>query len=124
PLPHQRIAVYEHLLREESLRFLLADDAGAGKTIMAGLYIREMINRGRLSRVLICCPAGLIFNWQRELRFFFELDFTILRGAQFKDQNPVAGSEQSLFVISVDTATSANVQDKLCSDVTPPFDLV
>jgi superfamily II DNA or RNA helicase/DNA-binding XRE family transcriptional regulator len=124
PLPHQRIAVYEHLLREESLRFLLADDAGAGKTIMAGLYIREMINRGRLSRVLICCPAGLVFNWQRELRFFFELDFAILKGAQFKDQNPVAGSEQSLFVISVDTATSPNVQEKLCSESTPPFELV
>jgi len=110
PLPHQRIAVYDHLLREDNLRFLLADDAGAGKTIMAGLYIREMINRGRLARVLICCPAGLVYNWQRELKFFFELDFTILKGSHFKDQNPVANPAQSLFVISVDTATSANLQ--------------
>src|SRR4030043_1633289 len=59
PLPHQRIAVYEYLLPQNPLRFLLADDAGAGKTIMAGLYIREMINRGRISRVIIFCPAGL-----------------------------------------------------------------
>ena len=59
PLPHQRIAVYEHMLPQNPLHYLLADDAGAGKTIMTGLYIREMVNRGRLSRVLICCPAGL-----------------------------------------------------------------
>lgn len=124
PLPHQRIAVYEHLLTEDTLRFLLADDAGAGKTIMAGLYIREMINRGRLARVLICCPAGLVFNWQRELRFFFELDFTILKGAHFRDGNPIEGTDQSMFVISIDTATSSNVQEKLLSESATPFDLV
>ncbi|HEY7495673.1 MAG TPA: helix-turn-helix domain-containing protein, partial [Candidatus Tectomicrobia bacterium] len=84
PLPHQRIAVYEHLMHQLPLRFLLADDAGAGKTIMAGLYILEMLNRGRIKRVLICCPAGLVFNWQRELRFFFELNFTILRGTDIR----------------------------------------
>jgi len=66
PLPHQRIAVYEYLLPQNPLRFLLADDAGAGKTIMTGLYIREMINRGRISRVIIFCPAGLTWNWRRE----------------------------------------------------------
>jgi transcriptional regulator with XRE-family HTH domain len=48
PLPHQRIAVYEHMLPQNPMRFFLADDAGAGKTIMTGLYIREMVNRGRL----------------------------------------------------------------------------
>ncbi|HEY8899230.1 MAG TPA: helicase-related protein [Chthoniobacterales bacterium] len=124
PLPHQRIAVYEHLLTEDTLRFLLADDAGAGKTIMAGLYIREMINRGRLARVLICCPAGLVFNWQRELRFFFELDFTILKGTHFKGDNPIQHTNRSLFVISIDTATSPNVQEKLLSSEVAPFDLV
>ena len=80
PLPHQRVAVYEQMLPQNPLRFLLADDAGAGKTVMTGLYIREMINRGRLRRVIICCPAGLTWNWQRELRNFFDLDFRILRG--------------------------------------------
>ena len=58
PLPHQRIAVYERMLAQEPLRFLLADDAGAGKTIMTGLYIREMLFRQRISRVLIVSPAG------------------------------------------------------------------
>ena len=58
PLPHQRIAVYEHMLKQTRLRFLLADDAGAGKTIMAGLYIREMLVRRLFHRVLIVPPAG------------------------------------------------------------------
>ncbi|MFM8218398.1 MAG: helix-turn-helix domain-containing protein, partial [Planctomycetaceae bacterium] len=62
PLPHQRIAVYDHMLKQSRLRFLLADDAGAGKTIMTGLYIREMLSRRLLRRVLIIPPAGLIGN--------------------------------------------------------------
>ena len=63
PLPHQRIAVYERMLGQDPLRFLLADDAGAGKTIMTGLYIREMLLRGGIQRVLIIPPAGLVGNW-------------------------------------------------------------
>ena len=63
PLPHQRIAVYEHMLKQTRLRFLLADDAGAGKTIMTGLYMREMLARCLLHRVLIVPPAGLVGNW-------------------------------------------------------------
>ena len=58
PLPHQRIAVYERMLGQDPLRFLLADDAGAGKTIMTGLYIREMLLRGGIRRVLIVPPPG------------------------------------------------------------------
>jgi len=72
PLPHQRIAVYEHMLSQPRLRFLLADDAGASKTIMAGLYIREMQARRLIRRVLIVPPAGLLGNWERELRRLFE----------------------------------------------------
>ena len=60
PLPHQRLAVYGPMLSERPLRFLLADDAGAGKTIMTGLYIREMLSRRLLRRVLIIPPAGLV----------------------------------------------------------------
>ena len=67
PLPHQRLAVYQHLLPQTRLRFLLADDAGAGKTIMAGLYIRELLSRRLIRRVLIVPPAGLVGNWQRLL---------------------------------------------------------
>ena len=62
PLPHQRIAVYDHMMKHPRLRFLLADDAGAGKTIMTGLYIREMIARRILNRILIITPAGLVGN--------------------------------------------------------------
>lgn len=124
PLPHQRIAVYENLLPHAPLRFLLADDAGAGKTIMAGLYILEMLNRGRIRRVLICCPAGLVFNWQRELRFFFELNFTILRGSDFRDQDPLAGDQSPFVIMSVDTAATNSIREKLAGATRSSFDLV
>jgi len=124
PLPHQRIAVYEHMLPQNPLRFLLADDAGAGKTIMAGLYIREMINRGRMSRVLICAPAGLTWNWRRELRHFFDLEFTILRGADFTKGDPLTEPGAGLHIISVDTATTDAVRDRLIASSLPRFDLV
>jgi SNF2 family DNA or RNA helicase len=123
PLPHQRIAVYEHLLPQNPLRFLLADDAGAGKTIMTGLYIREMINRGRLQRVLICAPAGLTWNWRRELRHFFDLDFTILRSADFTKGDPLTDSNSGLFIISVDTAATDAIRERLVAASLPRFDL-
>ena len=72
PLPHQLEAVYEYLLKLPSVRFLLADDAGAGKTIMAGLLIRELKLRGLAERIAIVCPANLTFQWQRELSEKFE----------------------------------------------------
>ena len=67
PLPHQLEAVYGHLLKLPTVRFLLADDAGAGKTIMAGLLLRELKLRGLAERILVVCPANLTFQWQREL---------------------------------------------------------
>jgi superfamily II DNA or RNA helicase len=123
PLPHQRIAVYEQLLPQNPLRFLLADDAGAGKTIMTGLYIREMINRGRLRRAIICAPAGLTWNWRRELRHFFDLDFTILRGADFAKGDPLTEPGPGLFIISVDTAATDAVRERLTAPTLPRFDL-
>ena len=81
PLPHQRIAVYEHMLKQFPLRFLLADDAGAGKTIMSGLVIREGKARRLIKRVLIVTPAGLIGNWKSELATLFSLQFRIVSGA-------------------------------------------
>lgn len=124
PLPHQRIAVYEHMLPQNPMRFFLADDAGAGKTIMTGLYIREMVNRGRLSRVLVCCPAGLTWNWQRELKNFFDLDFTILRGADFVKGNPIPAHDKCFAILSVDTAATVSIKDHLTSDTIDVFDLV
>ena len=59
PLPHQITAVYEAMLPRQPLRFLLADDPGAGKTIMAGLFIKELVARGDLQRCLVVCPGNL-----------------------------------------------------------------
>ncbi len=72
PLPHQLEAVYDYMLKLARVRFLLADDAGAGKTIMAGLLLRELKLRGLVERTLIVCPANLTFQWQREMKDKFE----------------------------------------------------
>ncbi len=78
PLPHQITAVYEAMLPRQPLRFLLADDPGAGKTIMAGLFIKELIARGDLQRCLVICPGSLAEQWQDELYRRFQLSFEIL----------------------------------------------
>jgi SNF2 family DNA or RNA helicase len=78
PLPHQITAVYETMLPRQPLRFLLADDPGAGKTIMAGLLIKELIARGDLQRCLVVCPGSLAEQWQDELYRRFHLPFEIL----------------------------------------------
>jgi superfamily II DNA or RNA helicase len=78
PLPHQITAVYEAMLPRQPLRFLLADDPGAGKTIMAGLLIKELIARGDLRRCLVICPGNLVEQWQDELSRRFHLPFEIL----------------------------------------------
>ena len=86
PLPHQLEAVYDYLLKLPSVRFLLADDAGAGKTIMAGLLIKELKLRGLAERVLVVCPANLTFQWQRELKEKFDERFFVLKGGDIRDQ--------------------------------------
>jgi SNF2 family DNA or RNA helicase len=78
PLPHQITAVYEAMLPRQPLRFLLADDPGAGKTIMAGLLMKELIARGDLQRCLVVCPGSLAEQWQDELWRRFHLPFEIL----------------------------------------------
>ena len=78
PLPHQISAVYEEMLSRQPLRFLLADDPGAGKTIMAGLLIKELMIRGDLHRCLIVCPGSLTDQWQDELYRRFHLNFQLL----------------------------------------------
>ncbi len=86
PLPHQLEAVYEYFMKLPSVRFLLADDAGAGKTIMAGLLIRELKLRGLAERILVVCPANLTFQWQREMFEKFDQQFHVLRGSNIRDQ--------------------------------------
>ena len=78
PLPHQISAVYGEMLPRQPLRFLLADDPGAGKTIMAGLLIRELAARSDLDRCLIVAPGSLVEQWQDELGNKFGLEFEIL----------------------------------------------
>ena len=78
PLPHQIRAVYGELLPRTPLRFLLADDPGAGKTIMAGLYLKELLLREDVQRCLIVAPGGLVEQWQDELFFKFGLRFDLL----------------------------------------------
>ena len=78
PLPHQISAVYGEMLPRQPLRFLLADDPGAGKTIMAGLLIRELIARGDLERCLIVAPGSLVEQGQDELGTKFDLEFDLL----------------------------------------------
>src|SRR5204862_6997341 len=106
PLPHQRLAVYEHMLKQPRLRFLLADDAGAGKTIMTGLYVREMLARRLIQRILIVPPAGLVGNWQNEMREVFGMGFAVVTGADLgnRNSNPFAtGTNPDRSICSVDT---------------------
>ena len=81
PLPHQLEAVYEYFLKLPRIRFLLADDPGAGKTVMAGLLIKELKARGLAKRILIVAPANLTFQWQREMADKFREKFELVRGA-------------------------------------------
>ena len=122
PLPHQFIAVYEHLLKHYPLRFLLADDAGAGKTIMTGLYIQELLLRQQVKRVLVVPPAGLIGNWERELRVCFRLPFRILSSADAVNTNPFTDPKNRLAIVSLDTLRQERMQD--CLFEAPPYDLV
>jgi len=84
PLPHQISAVYEEMLPRQPLRFLLADDPGAGKTIMAGLFIKELMLRGDLERCLIVAPGNLTEQWQDELYQKFRLDFELFTNDRFE----------------------------------------
>lgn len=123
PLPHQRIAVYERMLPQRKLRFLLADDAGAGKTIMTGLYIRESLARRTLRRVLVVVPAGLVGNWLRELRNLFHLQFRIVTSEDAKSRNPFAGAHGDLVVVSMDSLGRDRLFGCLSDPSVLPYDL-
>ena len=122
PLPHQLEAVYEYLLKLPRVRFLLADDAGAGKTIMAGLLIRELKLRGLADRVLVVCPANLTFQWQRELKEKFDEKFLVLKGGDIRDQFGVnQWLEQKQVITSLDLAKRTEILPGLRQ---VPWDLV
>ncbi len=117
PLPHQISAVYGEMLPRQPLRFLLADDPGAGKTIMAGLLIKELIARSDLERCLVVAPGSLVEQWQDELGQKFNLEFDILTrdmietsrsGNPFEDRNRL--------IVRLDVlARNEELQEKLAS---------
>lgn len=110
PLPHQLEAVYDYLLKLARVRFLLADDAGAGKTIMAGLLIRELKLRSLCERILIVAPANLAFQWQRELKEKFDEKFLVLKGEDIRDQFGVnQWLEQKKVITSLDLAKRTEI---------------
>jgi superfamily II DNA or RNA helicase len=103
PLPHQLEAVYGYFIRLPRIRFLLADDPGAGKTIMAGLLLKELKARGLVRRVLIVTPANLTFQWQRELADKFRERFDVIRGDVLRanyGQNPWQEHDQVVTSVS------------------------
>ena len=109
PLPHQISAVYQEMLPKLPLRYVLADDPGAGKTIMTGLYIKELIARGDLKRSLIVCPGSLAEQWQDELYSKFHLRFEILTNDRM--ESAVSGnifSEVDLCICLLYTSDAAD----------------
>jgi superfamily II DNA or RNA helicase len=112
-LPHQIEAVYLKMLPQPRLRFLLADDPGAGKTIMAGLLIKEMKLRQAIERVLILCPAPLTIQWQDEMLRWFQEPFDIIFSAVDLQQlvNPWQRSNQ--VIASLDYAKQDEVRERV-----------
>ena len=117
PLPHQITAVYEEMLPRHPLRFLLADDPGAGKTIMAGLLMKELVVRGDLNRCMIVCPGNLAEQWQDEMDGKFHLPFEILTNVGIESARTGNWFLENNFVIArLDKlARDENVQAKLSS---------
>ncbi len=113
-LPHQVDAVYQHILPMPRIRFLLADDPGLGKTIMAGLVMKELKARGLLKRVLLIVPAHLQDQWQREMQDWFREDFVVLRRELLKSLYASDFFERNPQVLtSMDLARKEDVREVL-----------
>jgi superfamily II DNA or RNA helicase len=115
PLPHQITAVYESMLPRQPLRYVLADDPGAGKTIMAGLLIRELLMRADAARVLIVSPGSLVEQWQDELYEKFGLEFSLFsRDLEQQSRGGNAFEDNPLMVARLDQLSRADdLQEKL-----------
>lgn len=119
PLPHQLEAVYDYFLKLPRIRFLLADDPGAGKTVMAGLLIKELKLRGLIKRILIITPAALSFQWQREMKDKFREDFRVIKGVDMRSQygvNPFQDIDQVVTSVSWVSTQDYAKQSLLRSD--------
>ncbi len=123
-LPHQITAVYGVMLPRQPLRFLLADDPGAGKTVMAGLLIKELLIRGDLERCLIVAPGSLVEQWQEEMAEKFGLAFDLMSREQI--ENSVSGNpfaERNRLILRLDMAArSDELQAKI--KAAPEWDLI
>ena len=119
PLPHQITAVYSEMLSRQPLRFLLADDPGAGKTIMTGLLIKELIARGDLQRCLIVCPGNLVEQWQDELDQRFHLPFEIMTNDKLESARTGNWfNEISLAICRLDKLSrDEDAQAKICRPI-------
>ncbi|MDB5306884.1 MAG: rapA 3 [Gemmataceae bacterium] len=117
PLPHQITAVYESMLPRQPLRYVLADDPGAGKTIMAGLYIRELIMRADARRVLIVAPGSLVEQWRDELYEKFGLEFRVY-SPQLEQASPSGNpfDDHHQLIVRLDQmARNDDLRGKLCA---------
>lgn len=107
-------AVYQRMLPQPRLRFLLADDPGAGKTIMTGLLLKELKLRGAIERILILCPAPLVPQWQDELLRCFNESFEPIDAARDKWSLANPWAKESQVVASIDYAKQDDVRDRVC----------
>ena len=122
PLPHQIEAVYGFVLQLPRIRFLIADDPGAGKTIMAGLIIKELKLRGLVKRTLIIAPGHLKEQWQREMRDRFEENFIkVDRGLMNASYGENIWARESQLIASIDFAKQDDIAATLASS---HFDLI
>jgi superfamily II DNA or RNA helicase len=123
PLPHQITAVYESMLPRQPLRFVLADDPGAGKTIMAGLYMRELILRADARRILVVAPGSLVEQWRDELLEKFDLRFEVYTPAL--DASSPSGNalaDKSQLIVRLDQLSrNEELQERACRE---PWDLI
>ncbi|HSN98269.1 MAG TPA: helicase-related protein [Candidatus Nanopelagicales bacterium] len=117
PLPHQITAVYESMLPRQPLRFVLADDPGAGKTIMAGLYIRELIMRADARRILIVAPGSLVEQWRDELFEKFGLEFRVFsKDLELASPSGNPFEDGDHLIVRLDQISRAeDLHDKLCA---------
>jgi superfamily II DNA or RNA helicase len=115
PLPHQLRAVYETMLHKQPLRYVLADDPGAGKTVMAGLLIKELLLRGDAANVMVVSPGVLVDQWDEEMREKFGLEFeTLTRDKVLHEGNPFARGGLWLARLDVLARNSEGILDKAC----------
>ncbi len=119
-LPHQILLTHK-ITEARRRKFLIADEVGLGKTIEAGMIIRELNSRKEANRILVICPAGLTANWQDELRDCFRIHFDIF-GRDFSDSNQYAWEKHNLVIASIDTMKKPARLDKLMKG--PMWDII